>query len=327
MELTLQINLSGGDVSYAGVTVPRLVAAHRPNVREVVGVVDCCRPQRTTIVEPETKFPLAEFGQRVKRICGVAEGLKSDGVFDRIVYIHEGDARIPELLRKYLGRLIGDTHDCWGNGVVSYLYGFDECKTKYVLHYDADMLLYQGEHYDWSIEGVDYLRKNVGAIAASPRVSPPWVDNDVPTDMPSLHKSDALVEARDGYWRVEWFSTRCFLLDLSRLSCLLPLLTVRNVRQFCEVLVRRVVGRSYPPLLEVLIHRQAQRHGMYRIDLMTTNAFILHPNHKGTRFVRLLPGLIESIGAGAVPREQRGWENITLDAWEDYFGMSSTSST
>src|SRR5438128_2604592 len=133
MELTLQINLSGGDVSYAGVTVPRLVAAHRPNVREVVGVIDCCRPQRTSIVEPETKFPLAEFGQRVERICAVAEALKSNGVFDRIVYIHEGDARIAQLLRKYLGRLIGDTHDCWGNGVVSYLYGFDECKTEYLL--------------------------------------------------------------------------------------------------------------------------------------------------------------------------------------------------
>ena len=67
-DVTLQINLSGGDVAYAALTVPALVAAHRSAVREVLGVVDCVRPQRTQMVDPDERFPLDTFAQRRDQI-------------------------------------------------------------------------------------------------------------------------------------------------------------------------------------------------------------------------------------------------------------------
>jgi hypothetical protein len=52
-DVTLQINLSPGDIAYAELTLPALVQAHRANVDEVLAIVDRCRPQKTKIVDPE----------------------------------------------------------------------------------------------------------------------------------------------------------------------------------------------------------------------------------------------------------------------------------
>jgi len=175
-EVTLQINLSGGDVAYAETTVPPLVAAHRATVHEVLGIVDCVRPQRTQMVDPEARFPLATFNQRCEEIRTIADRLVRDGTFDRVVYVDAGDSRTDVLLKKYVGGLIGETHDCYGCGLVTYLYGFDEARTRYLLHYDADMLLYQAAGYDWSEAGLVQLAADPNAISATPRVSAPFAD-------------------------------------------------------------------------------------------------------------------------------------------------------
>jgi hypothetical protein len=67
---------------------------------------------------------------------------------------------------------------------------------------------------------------------------------------------------------------------------------------------------------------RARRLGAYRIDLMTERAFVVHPNDKGARFLRLLPDIAAAVERGDVPRAQRGWENLKLDAWETADGSS-----
>jgi hypothetical protein len=318
-DVTLQINLSGGDATYAETTVPPLVAAHRAHVGEVLGIVDCCRPQKTQMVDPDVRFPWPVFNERLERIRAIAEGFRQGGIFDRVVYVEPGDPRIALILRKYVGRLITETHDCYGVGLVSYLYGFEECTTRYLLHYDADMLLFQEAGFDWSVAGRRRLLADPRAISATPRVSPPFAAALGVKDSPSLQATSPELQAEDGVWRIGWFSARCYLIDLERLGAWLPLLDWRTPRYLCAVVARKLLARGYPPPTEMLIHVRGRQQGSYRLDLTTERAFVIHPNDKSERFLRMLPGIVESVSKGHVPSAQRGWENLLLDVWPQRF--------
>ena len=102
---TLQINLSPGDISYAALVVPHLVASHRNYVSRVVAVVDCCRPQPTKIYDPDVRVPLEIHRDRVEVILGVASTLKDNGWLDEVYLLNPGDTLIENLLRKYFGKM------------------------------------------------------------------------------------------------------------------------------------------------------------------------------------------------------------------------------
>ena len=314
-DVSLQINLSGGDVDYAARTVPALVEAHRQTVQETFVIVDCVRPQPTQMIDPDRRFPIDAFHERVAKIRAIADGFVRSGLVDRAVFVEKGEPRNRELIKRYVGWPIRETHDCYGCGLVSYLYAFDECRTKYLLHYDADMLLYQAHGYDWIQDGRAELIADPKAISATPRVSPPFAEILQRPDSPSLQATHPELRAKGAVWHIEWFSARCFLIDLERLRSWLPLLSAATPRFFIEVCARKLLTRGYPPPVEVLIHRQALRHGAHRLDLVTDKAFVVHPNDKGRRFLELLPKIQTAIADGRVPRGQAGWENLQLDAW------------
>ncbi len=152
-DTSLQINLSPGDVSYAERTVPDLVRAHRANMDEVFVIVDCCRPQRTKAFDPDKRVPQPAYAERAERICAIADAFRRDGLVDRVVELHPGDPLFPLIARKYLCNLIHDTHECGGTALMSYFAAFELTRSRYLLHYDADMLLFQAAGYDWSPRG------------------------------------------------------------------------------------------------------------------------------------------------------------------------------
>ena len=80
------------------------------------------------MVDPDLRFPEEVFKRRAALICQIADQLKTDGVLDRLIYIHHGDGRTRPLLKRYVGRIISETHDCYGCGLVSYLYGLQEAR-------------------------------------------------------------------------------------------------------------------------------------------------------------------------------------------------------
>lgn len=316
MDVSLQINLSGGDIAYAERTVPALVSAHRAHVREVFLVVDCVRPQRTQMIDPDRRFPKGVFDERVASIRRIARGFVDSCLVDRAVYVEEGSPKNAALVKKYAGWPIRETHDCYGCGLLSYLYAFNECRTPYLLHYDADMLLYQAPGYDWSRDARAQLMADSRGISATPRVSPPFAEALQRQDAPSLQATHPELRPVGQVWHIPWFSARCFLIDLDRLRRWLPLLSVRLPRYFVEVCVRKMLARGYPPPTEVLIHRRAQHHGAYRLDLVSPDAFVVHPNDKSQRFLELLPAIQAAVQRGHVPVDQAGWENLRLDEWE-----------
>jgi hypothetical protein len=114
---------------------------------------------------------------------------------------------------------------------------------------------------------------------------------------------------------VQWFSTRCFLIDRVRLSNYLPL---ARGRYYLEVLLRKWLNRSYPPDVEMMLFHTLRPRGGFRIDLTTDRAWIVHPAQKDEKFIRLLPKLILNIAHGKVPPNQLGRTDLCLDKWSKY---------
>lgn len=316
-DLTLQINLSAGDSAYAEQTVPRLVAAHA-HVARRIAVVDLCRPQRTRIFDPSTRLPDPGFSNRVAAIRTLAEQFLAAGIVDELVYLEPDSPRFRTLAARYTTAGMTETHDYGGCANMAYWAGIDAPSTRFVLHYDADICLYQENNFDWAAEALRVWEKYPQAVFATPRISPPGFATTPEHDAPSLHEGRPFEPVADG-WLNDWFSTRCFLVDRERLAPHLPLM---GGALGWEYRLRRLLDRGYPPGPETLLFRRLSPRGFKRLNLSDRRAWILHPNTKPLHYLELLPQLLASVSTGRIPAAQRGHSEIDLCAWERFLRVS-----
>jgi len=319
-EITLQISLSAGDLAYAHLTVPALVRAH-PQVAHRIAVVDLCRPQRTRIFDPDRRLPEPEFSARVQRLRELALHLQRDGLFDELVWLEPGSFLFPALARKYTAEDMAETLDYGGCANMPYWAAIDAPSTRFVLHYDADMCLYQASGYDWALATLEVWKHYPQAVFATPRISPPALDQAPERNLPSIHERRPLEHVPAG-WLNDWFSTRCFLVDRHRLSPLLPL---ARGRLTAEYRLRRWLNRGYPPSPEMLLFRSLGSRGFRRLNLADPRAWLLHPTNKPPAYLTILPQLLECISTGHIPAAQRGRSEIDLVAWGEF--LRSTTPT
>ncbi len=316
-DITLQINLSAGDAAYAALTVPRLVRAH-PGVAHRLAVVDLCRPQRTRIFAPDQRLPEPAFSQRAQQIRQIADDLRAAGCFDELIVLEPHSQRFADLARRYLAPGMTDTHDYGGCANMAYWAAIDAPRTRFVLHYDADMCLHQAPGFDWPTEALRVWDNYPNALFTTPRISPPGFANTPADDAPSLHEGRPAQRVPDG-WLNDWFSTRCFLLDRQRLAPHLPLM---RGRLGWEYRLRRFIDRGYPPGPEILLFRALGGRGVRRLNLADERAWLLHPNRKPTAYLSLLPALLDSVSKGKIPDAQCGHSEIDLPAWEAFLRSS-----
>lgn len=352
-DITLQVNLCAGDLAYADQTVPALVATHRPDVREVLLVADACRPQSTPVLHAPERIPAAPFAERVVQLRALCARWLVEKQVDRVVWLEPEPARIRELNRKYCGLATAWTHDHLGHAFAAYFAGWELPGTRYVLHCDADILLHQAPGYSWLRAAVAVLGREPKMLAVSPRIAPPLSPADsrmVDLDAPGIGWMPTwrLTPATDG-WRSEWFSTRCHLMDRTRLGELLPLTPARGsagdawserinrwlfplydarawltdapvhgVRWLADRVARRIAQRVIPPFPlppEVLLNEHALRAGLECFYLGDARAWYIHPDTKPAAFVDLLPKLLTGARAGMVPAAQRGFTGVRFEDW------------
>ncbi len=356
-EITLQVNVCAGDISYADPILRSLVRTHREDIREVVAVADCCRPQSTPVLHRASRFPPDEFGQRVERLRELCARWLGEGLVDRIEYLEAGDAaRVRRLNRKYCGRDTACTHDHLGHAFSAYFAGWEAANTRYVVHFDADVLLHQAPGYSWLRDAVARLSADRKLLAVSPRIAPPPADAagqmvDMAIEGVAWLPTWRLTREADG-WRSDWFSTRCHVIDRERLAELLPLTPrrgraadgwadwvnrcllpvydaypwitekpVSGLRWFGDRVSRRLSRTLIPefPLPpEVLLYEHALRIGMESCYLTDPRAWYIHPDRKPPEFVDLLPKLLAATREGRYPRPQAGFTGVDLSVWKDF---------
>ena len=306
-QFTVQVNVSPGDAAYAGVTVPALLRAH-----------DGLDPHRMVVLDAVPRPGLRDertFAERTDRMRAAIAEWKEAGLVDTVLELTPGAPAIARIARRYT-RPVTEPFDSRGAPITSYLLPLEAIETGFWIHYDGDMLLSQQGGYDWAREGAERLAEQPRAIAASPRVAPPFERPAGFPDQPSLTRAGARIVRRPDHWETYFFSARCFLVDVERFRSLAPFV---RWPYLLEVLARRATNRTYPPFWEVMVHQSYTHPGrMYRLDLASEQAFTLHPADKGDRFLDLAPFILEAIREGKVPTAQEGVEDVDLDAWEAY---------
>lgn len=306
--ITLQINLSPGDIDYALMTVPALVQQH-PDIKKRLLIVDCNRPQKTKIFDPDIKHPNDIFAVKVDKIISIAEKLLADAIITQVYYIKPNDPLIDHLAKKYLRNIYKTTHSGGGTANMSYWAGIELSTTPYVLHYDGDLLLHQEQDYLWTKEAFELMQENEKIVIAVPRLCPPVADDSY--DFPSLHEGRKNISHKK-YWLNDFFSTRHFLLDKTRFEKYLPL-PIGKV--LIELLLRKYGKRVFPIDPEMLMFKSIGPRGGKRLVLKNKKAWFTHPLSKPQSYIAALQKIINMVKEGKFPESQAGYENMKLDDW------------
>lgn len=352
--ITLQVNICPGDIAYAQQIIPRLVERYRNACCETLAIVDLCPPQSTQFLNSAKRFPPEEFAKKVAVLKQIVEQWQAEKLFDRVVYLMPESGLFRSLSQKYLQGIVSETHDCYGHALMSYFAGLDLPKTRYVLHFDADLIIHGSS--DWLTEAVERLETMPNVIAVSPRISPP---SSTTESTPSVcdHIEGGWLSTwasqwTESGWLSDWISTRCFLIDRERLSELgslipeyrqarraawihqlaratgnwlgelgdLPQLQpdasiIMRIRNYFK---RRIVP-IYPTPPEVMLHQKLQTTQTSCLYLSREDAWYLHPTTKPEQFLSMLPSLIAHVDRNDIPAEQRHFAEIRLNVWQQYF--------
>lgn len=310
-EITLQINISPGDINYARLTVSALVNQHL-EIKKRLLVVDCCRPQKTRIVDPDTRFPAEKFERDTKEIIRIANQLLEEKIVSALYFLKPDDPIIDYLSKKYLRGLYMTTHGAGGTANMGYWAGFELPDTRYVLHYDGDIMLYQKSGYQWVDEAIAYMEQEPDVFIAVPRLCP--MPKDLESDMPSLYEGRTPISTKH-YWKNDWFSTRHCLLDKQKFDRYLPL--VRG-KVMLELLIRKYGKRAFPLDPEIVMFKSIGPRGGKRLVLKSHDAWLTHPTDKSAGYLEILPQIIEAITSNRYPDAQIGHENLNLEAWNEF---------
>lgn len=293
--LTLVIHLSAGDETYAKETASSLIQSHRAAANTVVLIVDTVQAQHSSFYNHKKRYQQPAYQEKTNRVRAIANSLKASGLADTVLDTADFDQQ--KLLKKYLQNRVDATHDFRGAPIAAYLLGFDVCKTRYMVRYDGDILLHQNPNEDWAIKGIRQMENNPDVVAVSPRTSPP-----------------AQTQFQQNGDRAYWFSTRCTLFDLQKISGIFPL--ARGWYRF-ELLARQWLNKTYPPAFESLLTRRLKTLGLSNYYQLEDEAWILHPEQKDEDFCKLLPQMVKCISKNIYPPEQAGNETLDLQAWKN----------
>ena len=85
-----------------------------------------------------------------------------------------------------------------------------------------------------------------------------------------------------------------------------------------EPIKSRLFGNGKMLCWEAMVEHALQKSDMWRADLMSDQAWSLHPGDRSEKFYNLLPEIIESMNRNEFPAEQRGHFDLKLNAWEQY---------
>jgi hypothetical protein len=254
------------------------------------------------------------------------------GVMDRIVKIDYDRHLIKTIYTKYFGqeqalKMLDHTHNWKGSTVYASLYCIETAQSDYYLHFDADMLLYQQAGYDWISEAIA-LNESIPEIATlRPRCGPPHPENK------AFHPNDFTVDPR-GFQAHKFFSMRTYLVNRDRFAELSPIpltwkhqpLLSRHLATPLQPLFakveRKIRGTTAPikgaiASFEPMTSERLKATKYIRADLISTQAWTIHPPKHSAEFIQTLPRLIKAIEQGKYPSAQAGHYDLILEEWQD----------
>ena len=290
---TLSLLASCYDVGFLEQTVRHVVRACRyPFVERLLNID----------LDSGSDGVLAEL----RKIC---QRLIADAVIDRVVEFDRTIGQDPRISSQYFGRSrIRRPRDHRNIPLFGWISGIEACTSRYLLHFDCDILLYQQPGYSWIDEGVRLLHRRGDIMSVAPHPGPPASDG-------LLHQRATVEWKRDdGFLAFNSFTTRRYLIDTERFQAFLP---IRLTHCPWKKRIRRWLrGKGTANTWESHIKTALADSRFCRADLDTSRAWTLHCKSRGKPFEDALPQIIERIERGEFPEQQAGHYNLKLDLWQ-----------
>lgn len=240
------------------------------------------------------------------RQCG--RRLITEKVIDRIIEFDDTFGTGTALRKRHFGGRLRDTRDCRGIPLWGWISGLEACRTRYFLHFDCDVLIYQHPEHSWIDEAIRLLARRGDVMCVAPLPGPP-AQNGRP------HQRNGVAYERDpeGFFRFKTFTSRKFLIDVERFEELLPLRPAYvSLRRRLSQLITGKSGRCN---WETMVSRRLQQSRFIRADLDSPDAWTVHCRNHDAAFLEGVPQIIPKIERGWYPRGQAGHYNLQLPQW------------
>ncbi len=297
-DVTLSILVARTDVRFMMHTIPHLVRMNNYPFAERVLVVDT--------------MPLSgQYRNRpgigtMEELRDCCTRLKEAGVIDRIVEIDYSRGFRRRAYRKHFGRDIGHTHNTRGYPILGSVFALESCQTRYFLHFDSDMLMWQSPAHSWIDDGVRLLRSRPEVLCVLPLAGPPHPDGALRQQVEYRHDPN-------GFYCFKAFTSRKFLVDRERFDLLLPMRP--NILPRRARLRQFLTGKSALCPWEAMVTESLMSSQFIRADLDSPRAWTLHTPDHGPRFLQYLPEVLCLIETGEFPPEQAGDYDLMLEPW------------
>ena len=204
-----------------------------------------------------------------------------------------------------------ETHCFRGYPIYGSFKQFLDTETKYILHLDSDMIFYEAPAFSWIKEGIKVMEENKDVLCVLPRGGPPTKDG-------SLHQGTTTyqVDEKRGLYLFKNFTSRHYLIHRERFLSLLPLKPLWL--SWREPIKSRLFGNGKMLCWEAMVEHALVNSDMWRADLMTDQAWSLHPGDRSAEFYQFLPQIINSVNRNEFPEKQRGHFDLRLSDWRHF---------
>tara|TARA_B100001093_G_scaffold520115_1_gene612815 strand:+ start:7817 stop:8737 length:921 start_codon:yes stop_codon:yes gene_type:complete len=195
------------------------------------------------------------------------------------------------------------------------LYGsfkqFIDTDSDYVLHLDCDMIFYEDLNFSWIKEGIRVMEENEDILCVLPKAGPPTKDGTLYQGTTTYQ-----IDEKRGLYLFKNFTSRHYLIHRERFMTLLPLKPLWL--SWREPLKSRLCGNGKMLCWETMVEHALKKSNLWRADLMTDQAWSLHPGDRSENFYQLLPRIIQTVNHNKFPDNQRGYFDLCLKDWNDY---------
>ena len=204
-----------------------------------------------------------------------------------------------------------ETHCFRGYPIYGSFEQFLDTDSKYILHLDCDMIFYEEPAFSWVQEGIRVMEENENILCVLPRGGPPTKDG-------FLHQGTTpyQVDEKRELYLFKNFTSRHYLIHRERFLSLLPLKPLWL--SWREPIKSRLFGNGKMLCWETMVEHALAKSSMWRADLMTDQAWSLHPGDRSEEFYQLLPKIIDSINQNEFPEDQRGHFDLRLSDWKNF---------
>lgn len=281
------IHATPSDRAVVTKTAPHLLARRPPGTAGYL-VVDAVALQGRLATNRPTTSARSHRDADFEELAGEIDGL-------RVLRTPRTPDHIASIGRTFFDDATAPPNCGAGTPVYPFLAGLLAPRTRYVAHYDADMLLH--DPGGWLRAGVQLLRSDPRVLFVNPHRGPVATPPapSAPPDVAGVASTPAM-------------STRCFLVDVRRLLERTPLPGHRHT--WLRRVRYRLEGRSTLRPLEHIFSGLADDGSGQVTSLDADIAFTIHGVHRQYFEDERIDRVIAAIATGDVPPQQRGEENL-----------------